>query len=67
LAGDVIWEPINRRLKVHALEMPLSKVTIVFSELGELLGALGATTLVLNRIFEPTGLVLPKGEKGEIV
>lgn len=67
LAGDVIWEPINRRLKVHALEMPLSKVNIVFSELGELLGALGATTLVLNRIFEPTGLVLPKGEKGEIV
>ena len=67
LAGDVIWEPINRRLKVHALEIPLSKVRIVFSELGEILGALGATTLVLNRIFGPVGLALPEGGKDEIV
>lgn len=54
LAGDIILEPINRRLKVHALEIPLSKVKIVFSELGEILGALGATTLVLDNIFKPT-------------
>ncbi len=59
LAGEVIREPITRRLKVHALEMPLNNVRIVFSELGETSGALGAATLVLDKIFNPSTLVWP--------
>lgn len=60
LAGEVIREPITRRLKVHALEMPLDKVRIGFSELGETSGALGATTLVLDKIFRPSTRVWPE-------
>ena len=60
LAGEVIREPITRRLKVHALEMPLSKARIVFSELGETSGALGAATLVLDKIFKPSTLAWPE-------
>ncbi|MFH1008201.1 MAG: ROK family transcriptional regulator [Candidatus Latescibacterota bacterium] len=56
LACEGIREPITRRLKVHALEMPLNEARIVFSELGEASGALGAATLVLDRVFDPPAL-----------
>ena len=55
-AADFIMDSLRKTVERRALAKPAQAVSIVISELGENAIAVGAVTLVLNKIFTPTGL-----------
>ncbi|WP_407314543.1 ROK family protein [Desulfosporosinus sp. SB140] len=55
-AEHYLLKPLIKTLEKRALTKPANAVTIAISELGENSIAIGAFTLVLNKLFTPTGL-----------
>jgi len=70
-AEQFVLQPLLKTLERRALTKPAKEVTIAISELGENAIAIGAFTLLLNKLFTPTGLgdvvtdFLSKEERGE--
>lgn len=58
-AGDFIMEPLIRTLQERSLAVSLKSVKVVTSELGDNAAPLGATTLVIKRIFAIPELPAP--------
>ncbi|GGE16961.1 N-acetylglucosamine repressor [Marinithermofilum abyssi] len=54
-AGDFVLEPLKETVKNRALSVPAKEVSITVSELGTHAQAIGAFTLVLQKMFEPMG------------
>jgi N-acetylglucosamine repressor len=54
-AGDFVLEPLKETVKKRALSVPAKEVSITVSELGTHAQAIGAFTLVLQKMFEPMG------------
>jgi len=55
-AADFIMGSLRKTVEKRALASPAQAVSIVISELGENAIAIGAFTLLLKKIFTPTGL-----------
>ncbi|AFM40083.1 transcriptional regulator/sugar kinase [Desulfosporosinus acidiphilus SJ4] len=55
-SADFIMESLRKTVERRALEKPAQAVSIVISELGGNAIPIGAFTLVLKKIFTPTGL-----------
>ncbi|HEY8909965.1 MAG TPA: ROK family transcriptional regulator [Desulfosporosinus sp.] len=55
-AADVIMGTLRKTVEKRALAKPAQEVSIVISELGENAIAIGAFTLLLKKMFTPTGL-----------
>ncbi|MGF7086770.1 glucokinase-like ROK family protein [Kroppenstedtia sanguinis] len=51
--GAFVLDPLRRTVEERALSTPAQEVSIVVSELGDQAGAIGAYTLVLQKLFEP--------------
>jgi N-acetylglucosamine repressor len=58
-AGDFILEPLIRTLQARSLAVSLKSVKVTTSKLGDNAAPLGATTLVLKRIFAIPELPAP--------
>ncbi|MHB1653289.1 MAG: ROK family transcriptional regulator [Desulfitobacteriaceae bacterium] len=56
-AGNFILDPLIETVEKRALTSPAQAVSIVFTELGGNAMAIGAFTLLLHRLFMPTGFM----------
>lgn len=57
-AGDVLLEPIRRSVQSHGLRTAVENCQIVQAQLGREATALGAVTLVLEKMFRSPRLSL---------
>lgn len=62
-AEDFVLKPLLKTLEKRTLTKPADAVTIAVSDLGENAFAVGGFTLLLNKLFTPSGL----GDDGEII
>ncbi|WP_245891100.1 ROK family transcriptional regulator [Desmospora activa] len=52
-AGDYVLDSLKKTVHERSLTLPAADVTIVVSDLGKRAGTIGASTLVLKKMFQP--------------